>query len=64
MLADNLFAKVLQSLKTCLSVNNNLCGKLGSSLESLISNFSNITFIPDFKLISCELDNFAFKMLN
>ena len=28
------FVKILQSLKTCVSINNNLCGKLVSSLES------------------------------
>ena len=30
------FAKSLGSLETCVSVNNNLCGKLVSSLESSI----------------------------
>ena len=33
-LADNLFAKLLQSLKTWLSVNNNLSAKLFLSIES------------------------------
>ena len=33
-LADELFAKVLQSFETCVLVNNNLSGKLFSSLES------------------------------
>ena len=28
------FVKILQSLKTCVSISNNLCGKLVSSLES------------------------------
>ena len=28
ILADELFAKVLRSLKACLSVNNKLCAKL------------------------------------
>ena len=32
-LADELFAKVLRSFKTCVLVNNNFCGKLSSSLE-------------------------------
>ena len=33
-LAEELFAKALQSFETCVLVNNNLCGKLFSSLES------------------------------
>ena len=31
---DELFEKALQILETCLSVSNNSCGKLVSSLES------------------------------
>ena len=38
ILAEELFAKVLRSLETCVFVNNNLCGKLFSSLESSITN--------------------------
>ena len=34
ILAEELFAKTLQSFKTCVLVNNNLCGTLFSSLES------------------------------
>ena len=30
---DDLLAKALRRFATCLSVNNNLCGKLVSSLE-------------------------------
>ena len=33
ILADELFAKALQSFESCLSVTNNLCGKLISSLQ-------------------------------
>ena len=33
ILADEPFAKALQLFKTCASVNDNLCGKLVSSLE-------------------------------
>ena len=33
ILADELFSKVLQSFENYVSVNNNLCGKLVSSLE-------------------------------
>ena len=32
-IVDELFAEALRSLKTCLLVNNILCGKLLSSLE-------------------------------
>ena len=34
ILADEPFAKAFQSLKACVLVNNNTCGKLVSSLES------------------------------
>ena len=34
ILAEELFAKALRSFETCVLVNNNLCGKLFSSLES------------------------------
>ena len=34
LLADESIAKALQSLETCVLVNNNLSGKLFSSLES------------------------------
>ena len=33
ILADQPFAKALWIFETCVSVNNNLCGKLVSSLE-------------------------------
>ena len=38
-----IFAKALQSVKACVLVNNNLCGKLFSSLESPIT-FDKIYF--------------------
>ena len=38
MLAGALFAKALRSLETCVLVNNNLCGKLYSSLELRITH--------------------------
>ena len=34
ILAKELFAKAFWSFETCVLVNNNLCGKLFSSLES------------------------------
>ena len=48
---------------------NNLCGKLFSSLESptTFDEIFKVTsvpfFIPDFNLLSCELDNFTSNML-
>ena len=51
-------------LETCLSVNNNSCGKLISSLESpiMLGDILIITsvsfFIADFNLFSREFDNF------
>ena len=66
---DKLFAKALKSLKAYLSVNNNLRGKLVSSLESpnTFEERFKVTsvpfFIPDFNLLSCKLDNFAFEVL-
>ena len=65
MFADELFAKALQSVL----VNNNLCGKLFSSLESpaTCGEIFKVTslpfFIPDFNLLSCELDNLTCKVL-
>ena len=68
VLADKLFAKALQSLEICVSVNNNLCGKLVSSLEFPITfdkRFkvtSVVKFNPYFNLLRYELDNFTFKL--
>ena len=69
ILAGELFAKALQSPETCVLVNNNLCGKLFSSLESppTFGESFKVTSVPffilDFNLLSCELDNFTFKVL-
>ena len=55
--------------KTCVSVNKNLCGKLFSSLESptAFDERFKVTSVPffvtDLNLLSCELDNFTFKVL-
>ena len=65
--ADQIFAKALRSLETCVLVNNNLCRKLVSSLEFTIvldERFKVTSvpfFIPDFNLLICELDNFPFN---
>ena len=61
---DESFAKALQSLETCVLVNNNLCGKLVSSLEFPVKfderfQVTSVPFlIPDFNWLSCELDSF------
>ena len=69
ILAYEPFAKALWSFETCVLVNNNLCGKLFSSLESpaIFDGRFKVTFVPFFivvfNLLSCELDNFTFNML-
>ena len=63
-LADEPFAKPLQSFETCVSVNNNVCGKLVSSLESptTFDERFKVTSVPfcihDFNSLSCKLNNF------
>ena len=60
ILAEELFAKALQSLETCVLVNNNLCGKLFSSLESpaTFDEIFNVNSVPClirvFNLLSCK----------
>ena len=69
ILACELLAKTLQSFKTCLSASNNLYGTLALALESSITFHKKFKvtlvpcFIPDFNLLSCELNNFTFKLL-
>ena len=69
MLADEPFEKALRIFETCILVNNNLCGKLVLSLELLIKfherfKITSVPFlIPDFNLLSSELDNFTFAVL-
>ena len=69
ILADYLFAKASQILEACVLVNNNLWGKLVPSLELPITFDESFKapsvpfFNPDFNLLSCQLDNFTFKML-
>ena len=70
ILAGKLSAKVLQSLATYLSVSNNLCRKIVSSLKSptIVGNNLKTTFAKffdaDFNLSSCEFDNFMFRLLH
>ena len=66
-LAEELLAKALRSFETCVLVNNNLCTKLFSTLESptcwwKFQSCLTTIFIPDFNLLSRELDNFTFKV--
>ena len=69
ILANEPFAKALRRLETCVLVNNNLCGKLLSSLKpsATFNESFKVTaapfFVLDFNWLSCELDNFRFKML-
>ena len=52
-----------------VSVDNNLCGELASSLELSITFDERFEvtsvpiFIVDFNLLSCRLDNFSFQVL-
>ena len=58
-----------QLYKSSNNLNNNLCGKLVSLLESRIAfderfkDTSGPFFIPNFNLLSCELDHFTFQVL-
>ena len=62
--------KSLQSFETCVVANNNLCGKLFSSLDSstifneILKVTSALFFIPDFNLLSCELNHSTVNVLN
>ena len=65
----NHLRKLHRILETCVSFNNNLCGKLVSSLKSPTTfdgRFKVIWvpfFIPQFNLLSWKLDSFTFKVL-
>ena len=68
-LGGNRVKKNLRSLATCLSVNNNLRGKLVSSLELPITfdirfKLLQCNFFPDFSEFSRKLDNFIIKVSN
>ena len=54
ILAEELFSKALQSLDTCVLVNNNLCEKLFSSLESptIFHERFKVTSVPFLMQIS------------
>ena len=64
ILAQEPFAKVLQSLKTCVLGNDNLCAKLVSTLESLTTPDKGFKvtsvpfFISNFNLLCCNVDTF------
>ena len=69
MLVEELLAKALRDLEICVLVDNNICRKLFAALEppTTFDEIFKVTsvpcFISDFNLLSCELDNFTFKML-
>ena len=69
MLTDEPFPKALRFCETCALVYNNLCGKLFSSTESPTTFDERFkaalvpSFITEFNLVSCELDNFTFNVL-
>ena len=64
ILAEEPFANALPSFETCVLVNNNLRGKLSSSLEPPITFDENFKltlvpfFVPNINLLISELDNF------
>ena len=68
-MAEEDFAKGLRNFKTCVLVNNNLCGKLSSFLESLATfdegfRVTSVAFFtPGLNLLSYDLENFRFKLL-
>ena len=72
ILTVELFTKTLRIFETCVLVNNSLREKLVSSSPIIINIITfdekfKVTwvplFIPDFNLLSCELDSFTFKVL-
>ena len=69
ILAEEPFAKALQTRYNYVLVNDNLRGKLVPSLQFRIKfdeRFKVISvpfFIPDFNLLSWELDDFTFNVL-
>ena len=64
---DDLPAKALRILATCLLANNNLWGKLVSASElptifdDSLQTTSASFFIADFNLLSYDIDSFNFK---
>ena len=60
----------MQKLETCVLLNSSLREKSFSSLESptVFDEIFKVTsvpsFIPDFNLLSCDLGNFTFKVLD
>ena len=69
ILTDKQFEKALRRLESCLLLTNNFYGKLFSLLELSVTfdekfKVTSVSFcIPDFILLSFELDNFTFKVL-
>ena len=65
--SDKWFGNALRRFETCLLVNNNFWGKLVSLSPTKLDDNLKITsfsfFIADLNLLSCEFDNFTFKLL-
>ena len=67
---DDLSAKAIRRLESCLLVNNNSCGKLILSSELPIIFDDNLKtnsasfFIAYFNLLRCRFDSFTFKLLH
>ena len=61
------FAKALCWLENCLSVNNDVCGKLVSVVPIIFVDSPRVTpvsfFVADFLLWSCESDECTFMLL-
>ena len=62
MLVADPFVKDLGISETCALVNNNLCGKLVLPSPKHLKLLEH-HFFSDLNLMSCELDNFVFKLL-
>ena len=67
ILVDKPFAKALPIFETFVLANNSLYRELVSSIkfpikfDEKLKVASVLFFIPDFSLLSCELDSFTFK---
>ena len=60
---DEWLAKALRRFATCLFVNNNSSSELPIIVDDNLKITSVSFFIADFNLLSCEFDNFTFKLL-
>ena len=61
LLANEAFDKALQILETCVSVSNDLCGKLVLSLQFPILQYHFLFQV--FTYLNCEFNIFVFNLL-